>query len=551
MNGYSPNNANRSSSSNASSQGRSSTCCTFLAYLYQTCQSVLVLILTVAVTVLGWQVHALFKRIQAEDQKIADLLEQVQNQHDVQENLNERVEQEHSLTLYQMAGTFTLLTCLLTAFHMTQHLGNFQEAVVQRKILAILWMSPVYSLSSFLSLIFPMSDGYLAVLKDFYEAYVVYTFLSFLIAVLGRGDREAAVRVLARRADHLKPPTRCLSSCYHPDPSVSKEAKANAVLMECQIHAMQFVLVRPITSILKFLCQSLIVVNEDDPYHYFKSPNFYIAMITNVSVFFAFNGLLKFYHAVASDLKWCRPFSKFMSIKGIVFLTFWQGLLISILFNLNLQPSAISTSPTSAVPSAPEAAPPSNNLYFITLAPSTTPLPINKPPTGNSAVVPSTPAPTMHPTSMEGVTINVLEKPGGGNGHGRSLESNNQDSSTPNNGNEEDESQPHATPEQVQNFLICLEMLFFSIAHWCVFPAEEWNVDYRPKKNYVKPGIALKDFASDISYIVSSSSSARRYRKGNSMSAAMNDNDDEDEIVSISSDHAGETELTAMEHEML
>jgi Organic solute transporter Ostalpha len=77
----------------------------------------------------------------------------------------------------------------------------------------------------------------------------------------------------------------------------------------------------------------------------------------------------------------------------------------------------------------------------------------------------------------------------------------------------------HERASQIQNFLICLEMLFFSMAHYCVFPAEEWRPDYRPQAHYAKPGIGLKDFVKDISYIMTSSSSARRraayHRQGN------------------------------------
>lgn len=430
---------------------------TTLIRVYHTCQSFSCLILTVAIITLGLQIHWLKYQLSAEDQKIDDLLEQLKNQQNVQQDLNTRVDKEHSFTLYQVAGTFTLLSCLLTAFHMTQHVSNFQEPEVQRKIVAILWMSPIYSITSFVGLVAPKADGYLEVLKDFYEAYVVYTFLSFLIAVLGRGDRETAVAVLAKHAAHLKEPTKCLSSCYHPPPDASSEAKANAVLMECQILAMQFVLVRPVTSILLFISETFIVEppDEDDPYHYFKSPNFYIAMITNVSVFFAFNGLLKFYHAVHEDLRWCKPFSKFMSIKGIVFLTFWQGLLISIIVNLHLQGSsrrAAAISPAELATNAP-------TTLLQTAAP--------------------VPAP-----------VRYLEE--------EEMQSSNQ------------------LAAQIQNFLICLEMLFFSIAHWCVFPAEEWSPDYRPKQHVAKPGIGFKDFASDLKYIVSTSNSARRFRREHS-----------------------------------
>jgi hypothetical protein len=44
---------------------------------------------------------------------------------------------------------------------------------------------------------------------------------------------------------------------------------------------------------------------------------------------------LKFFHAAQEDLAWCRPWPKFLCIKGVVFMTFWQGLAISILASIN------------------------------------------------------------------------------------------------------------------------------------------------------------------------------------------------------------------------
>jgi len=242
--------------------------------------------------------------------------------------LSDKGDKEQNLTLYQMAGTFTLLASLLTMFHMSSHLRAFHQPIVQRKIVAILWLSPIYAVTSFLSLVFPSADGYLAVIKDFYEAYAIFVFLSFLIAVLGKGDRRVAVEELAQHAGHLKRPARCLRTCYHPPPDTSDVALANAVLTECQIMCMQFVFVRPVTSIATFVTNTIMEqqpqaqVHESDAFatttssssaaaiNLFTSPTFWISMVTNVSVFFAFTGLLKFYHAVREDLAWCQPFSK-------------------------------------------------------------------------------------------------------------------------------------------------------------------------------------------------------------------------------------------------
>lgn len=397
------------------------------------------------------QLQYLTYRVNTDEDQLKALELRLQNQTQGQiEVLTAKVDQEHSLTLYQMAGTFTLLTCLLTAFHMSTHLRHFYQPFIQRKVVTLLWLSPVYSLTSFFSLVFPSADGYLAVIKDFYEAYAIFTFLSFLIAVLGKGDRQTAVEVLSEHADHLKRPMRCLNQWYHPPPSTSPFAKANAVVTECQILCMQFVFLRPLTSIASFVSTTVMQQHyqgsdhtEDHTLAYFKTPSFYLAMVTNVSVGLAFTGLLKFYHAVAEDLKWCQPFSKFLTIKGIVFLTFWQGLLISILV------ASLDTD------------------------------------------------------------VDALEA--------------------------------RESALQMQNFLICLEMLFFAIAHYCVFPAEEWEPQYRPTK-YAAPGIGIKDFVDDVGYIIKSRRQARSFEEVDS-----DDEDNGEDPLHATEDTSLEQPSTALE----
>ena len=389
------------------------------------CNTFAVTILSVAVVWIFFQLQYVWYSLKEESDRIDALLEEIKNSQNKQmDDLNQKVESNHNLTLIQMAGTFTLLACLITLYHMTTHLRNYNEPIVQKRIVTILWMCPIYAVTAFFSLMVPAADGYLAVIRDFYEAYTVYTFLALLINILGRGDRNVVVATLAQHADHLKPPTRCLKSCYHPPPETSNEAKANAVLYECQVLAMQFVFCRPITSILSFVSTTLLQNTGDEgnsdgtedssPLTLLETPSFYIAMITNVSVFLAFTGLLKFYHAVADDLQWCQPFNKFMAIKGIVFLTFWQGLLISI---------------------------------FVSL-------------------------------------------------HERNSDDDDSDKNS---------KSPVEQAKEIQHILICLEMVFFSIAHLCVFPAEEWEQGYRPKEHTrVIPTMGISEFARDVKYIVSS-----------------------------------------------
>lgn len=84
------------------------------------------------------------------------------------------------------------------------------------------------------------------------------------------------------------------------------------MLNQSQFFTMQFVFLRPLTTIAVIIADEYHESRWDPSY-----PQIYINIVTNISIFFAFMGLLRFYHVVKEDLNWCHPFSKFMAIKGV------------------------------------------------------------------------------------------------------------------------------------------------------------------------------------------------------------------------------------------
>lgn len=160
---------------------------------------------------------------------------------------------ENNFMIYQLAGTFSLIGGLISLWHVTSHLRNFNNPPIQRKILAILWMAPIYSTTAWFSLVFPSAQEYLGIVKDGYEAYVVYVFFSFLIMVWGNGSRSAVIHKLAMRSSHLSPPFGC--GCFYRRRSLldgGDRALAEAVLYQCQLACMQFVLLKPVLAIANF-----------------------------------------------------------------------------------------------------------------------------------------------------------------------------------------------------------------------------------------------------------------------------------------------------------
>jgi len=275
----------------------------------------------------NWTTFALNSSVAELNQLVAEYANKTQDVHNSESNL----------IAIQFAGTFAILGTLISVWHIMTHYRKFFKPSCQRKVVVILWLVPIFSIFSWMSLVFPVAKGWLDAIKDCYEAYAIYMFISLLIEVLGKGDRGRVISLLQVHADHLSPPMTW-SGFFCPCMKHVKDkmkyydrnprAKAEDYLNQCQFFAMQFFFIRPLTSICMSTLDDIIGDGHNwDP----KYAQFYFNMLANASMSFAFAGLLRFYHATRWDLAWISPFSKFMCIKGIVFLTFWQGVLLSFL----------------------------------------------------------------------------------------------------------------------------------------------------------------------------------------------------------------------------
>lgn len=233
-----------------------------------------------------------------------------------------------------------LLACLITFWHMLSHVKRGRtKPSVKRRILAILWMVPIYSFFSWLALIFEDQEAIFSAAHDFYEAWAIYAFMGFLIDALSdeKGADEAvkviAMRVREERGSNSKhaisPPIPCCHDASHPS------SVAAAVVDQCRNMVMQFVLLKFVLTLAPFVLKGIGIEYDnhylltDDNQIDWTSPKLYVLFLLNVSVAIAFYGLMSFYHSTEKELAWCNPWPKFLCIKGVVFMTFWQGLALS------------------------------------------------------------------------------------------------------------------------------------------------------------------------------------------------------------------------------
>ncbi|MFQ6661011.1 hypothetical protein Gotur_029317 [Gossypium turneri] len=102
----------------------------------------------------------------------------------------------------------------LAVLHIYRHLLNYTEPIFQRYIVRIIFMVPIYALMSFLSLVLPRSSIYFNSIREGYEAWVIYNFLSLCLAWVG--GPGAVVLSLSGRV--LKPSWYLMTCCLPPMP---------------------------------------------------------------------------------------------------------------------------------------------------------------------------------------------------------------------------------------------------------------------------------------------------------------------------------------------
>lgn len=196
-----------------------------------------------------------------------------------------------------------VVACGITTVAVLRHFKNYRKPMDQRLIVRIMLLLPLFSISAWLELFGPhLLAKILTFFREIYEAFVIYTFYSLLTSLLG-GEREIIfqatgrppLKVFGRKIDLSDPPT----------------------YLRVKQLVMQYVWMRPLLSILSFFVPS-----------WLRLP---LVILYNVSITLALNALMLFWVYLHEDLKPYRVALKFISVKLIVFFSYWQSLFLSIL----------------------------------------------------------------------------------------------------------------------------------------------------------------------------------------------------------------------------
>ncbi|ORX33656.1 organic solute transporter Ostalpha-domain-containing protein [Kockovaella imperatae] len=222
--------------------------------------------------------------------------------------------------LLALCGTFTAIATGVSIMSITLQLKNYRKPSLQRYVVRIMVMVPLYAISSLIAIFSLEAAFVIDAVRDLYEAFVIYTFFQLLITYLG-GERSLLIIL------HGRPPAP------HPTPFnwIYKPMDVSDpwTLLNLKRGVLQYVQVKP------FLVIATIVLKATGLYQEGRfsadSGYTYVSILYNASICLSLYCLAMFWVCVSRDLTPFRPVPKFLCVKGILFFSFWQGIAVSLL----------------------------------------------------------------------------------------------------------------------------------------------------------------------------------------------------------------------------
>ncbi|OWF35232.1 Transmembrane protein 184B [Mizuhopecten yessoensis] len=148
-----------------------------------------------------------------------------------------------------IGGVCAFLALLITVHQIYLHLRYYTCPNEQRWIVRILFIVPIYSFDSFLSLMFFNNDNYYVYfdsIRDCYEAFVIYSFLSLCYEYLG-GESSIMSEI---RGKPIKSSWIWCTCC------LSGRQYTIGFLRFCKQATLQFCIVKPVMAVITLVLQA-------------------------------------------------------------------------------------------------------------------------------------------------------------------------------------------------------------------------------------------------------------------------------------------------------
>lgn len=225
-------------------------------------------------------------------------------------------------------GTYcAALSVVLSILHILEHLSLYADPDCQMKVVRVVFMAPLYALCSCIGLWAPNIAPKLDLLRDAYESYAIYAFFSLMIAQCGGYDAIYRSLMVEQRppVEHIFP------LCHFAPMRVTPR-----FVQRCRLGLFQFMIAKPLITLI------VLVLESTDSYGKVLDPkkgNFWCMLSYNITLTVALYALVYLYFGLREFLEGKNALAKFLCFKAVVFLSYWQGLIIAILVALNWMPT--------------------------------------------------------------------------------------------------------------------------------------------------------------------------------------------------------------------
>ncbi|KAI9456749.1 organic solute transporter Ostalpha-domain-containing protein [Russula earlei] len=219
----------------------------------------------------------------------------------------------------------TIVATLVSAASISMHLKNYRKPMLQRMVVRIMLMVPIYAVSSLISLFSLEAAFIIDAIRDIYEAFVIYCFFQLLVGYLG-GERSLLIRVHGRQPKATPFPM----NVFQRELDVSDPF----TFLFLKRGILQYVQVKPFLAIASLALKASGRYNEGE----FRADSgyLYVNIIYNASICLSLYCLAMFWLSISEDLKPFRPMPKFLCVKGILFFSFWQATGVSLLVSVGV-----------------------------------------------------------------------------------------------------------------------------------------------------------------------------------------------------------------------
>ncbi|KAH8741451.1 hypothetical protein FG386_002405 [Cryptosporidium ryanae] len=269
-----------------------------------------------------------------------------------------------------VASISTLLTLIISILNIFHQYMNLVNPKIQLCICRILTMIPVYAVLSYVSYLVAEYSVPLNIIRDCYEAYVMHSFLQLLTIYVG-GDVEV-VRILISSKDasgeiwpqyyfncdyrtvfnlknvlhHFRNNSVDINSNCDGREILCRETnsendelkyKMSRFYSYIKLGVFQFVIIKPLTAVLSLFLENLGYYKPGKVSY--KDGFLYIITINMISVSISVYSLFLLYVSLVKKLLPIKPVLKFFCIKLIIFVSFWQSIILSMFNHLNIYSS--------------------------------------------------------------------------------------------------------------------------------------------------------------------------------------------------------------------